>query len=261
MKKYTFLLCGAAFAVLASANTSANAHGVPLVHSPYVHQQGEAKVEFKGAYNVDAHDSEDAWGGELMAGYGVTSFWETEVGIGFEGHEDEDTDVNALIWENKFQFAPKGEWVVDPGLKLEYAHNLESGPDELAAKLLLGKDIGNFSNIANFGIAREIGEDSGDDFEYGFAYALSYQHSDTFAYGLEWHSDFGTLEKDSDGWDEQSHQVGPVISGTIGGAAAHDHGHDHGHSHGGLGYQAGVLFGVSDEAPDATIKAVVEYVF
>lgn len=182
----------------------------------------------------------------VTIGYGVTSFWETEVGFEWEGAEEEDTEIGALVWENKFQLAPKGELFVDPGLKIEYAHNVQSGPDELKAELLLGKDIGQFSNTANFGIGREVGEDSESDLEYEFAYALAYQHSDHFAYGLEWYSEFGTFENDSDEWDEQSHQIGPVIYGSFG------------HS---VGYETGVLFGASESAPDATIKASFDFEF
>lgn len=236
-------------ALLASAcllSTEAHAHGAPITYSPYVHHQGETKLEFKGAYDIDAHDDEDAWAGEFAVGYGVTDFWETEVGFGFVGHEHEDTDVNALIWENRFQFAPKGELFIDPGLKIEYSHNLKSGPNELAAKLLLGKEIGKFQNLANIGISREVGEDSEDEFEYGFSYALAYQHSDHFAYGVEYYADLGNLKDDHDHFDGQSHRVGPAVYGSI----------DHT-----VGYEAGVLFGVSDHAPDATLKLSLEYEF
>lgn len=245
MQKNVVLTGCALFGVALVFAGHAHAHGVPVTHSPYVHE-GEAKLEVKSAYNVNAHDNEDSWGGEIMAGYGITSFWETEIGVGFEGHDDEDTEFNALIWENKFQLAPKGALFVDPGLKIEYAHNLQSGPDELTGKILLGKEIGKFTNLANISVGREVGEDSENDLEYGFAYALSYGYSENFSYGLEWYSAFGTFEKDSDDWSEQSHSIGPVAYGSFG------------HS---LGYEAGVLFGVSEHAPDATIKASLEYEF
>lgn len=236
------ILCGIFLAPVGGAW----AHGVPVTHSPYVHGQGEVALETKSAYNIDGEDDDDSWGGEVTVGYGVTSFWETEAGFEWEGAEHEDTEISAIVWENKFQLAPKGALFVDPGLKIEYAHNVQSGPNELIAKLLLGKDIGQFSNLANISVGREVGEDSANDLEYGFSYALAYQHSDHFAYGLEWYSELGTLENDSDEWDEQSHQIGPVASGSFG------------HS---VGYEAGVLFGVSEHAPDATLKLALDFEF
>ena len=67
--------------------------------------------------------------------------------------------------------------------------------------------------------------------------------------GLDWRKKIRRVlrkENDSDDFDEQSHRIGPVAYGEIG--------------HG-VHYQTGVLFGVSDEAPDAELKAVLEYEF
>ena len=211
-----------------------------------MYHEGEAALEAKGSYLFNEHDGADAWGGEVVAGYGVTSFWHAEFGLEFEGHEDEDTDLTALLFENKFQLAPQGEWPVDVGMKIDYARSLTGGPDEIGAKLLLAKDIGHFTNLSNIAISREIGEDSSDDNEYGFSYGLSYNVNDHFAIGGEWHSDFGSLERDSDDFNEQSHRFGPVAYGELAE---------------GVHYETGLLAGVSDSAPDAELKAVVEYEF
>lgn len=223
--------------------TSTSAFATKTVTSPYV-SKGEAALEWKGGYDID--DGDDEWATEASGSYGVTDWWETEVGFEFADEADEDFEVEALVFENKFQLAPKGELYLDPGLKIEYARNLTGGPDEIQGKLLLGKEIGKFSNLANIAIGRELGEDSQDDMEYGFSYALAYEHSETFAYGLEWYSDFGTFDDDGDSWDEQGHQLGPVAYGEL----AEN-----------IGYEAGVLIGLSESAPDATLKAVLEYEF
>jgi len=219
------------------------ASATKTVTSPYVHE-GEAAVEWKGGYDID--DGNNEWGMEASVAYGVTSWWETELAVEMADEHDDDFEAEALVFENKFQLAPKGALWVDPGLKVEYGRNLTGGHDELQAKLLLAKQIGQFSNTTNIAVGREIGEDSDDDLEYGFSYALAYDHSETFAYGLEWYSGFGTFKDDSDDFDEQSHQLGPVVYGQF----AEN-----------IGYEAGVLVGLSEKAPDATIKAVVEYEF
>lgn len=223
--------------------TASPAFATKTVTSPYVHK-GEAALEWKGGHDINEDD--DEWGMEASGSYGVTDWWETEVGMEFADEADDDFEAEALVFENKFQLAPKGALFVDPGVKVEYAKNLKGGPDELQAKFLLGKQIGKFSNLANIAVSREVGEDSENDLEYGFSYALAYEHSEDFAYGLEWYSGFGTFKSDSDSFDEQSHQVGPVAYGEL---------------TEGVEYEAGVLFGLTDEAPDATIKAVLEYEF
>jgi hypothetical protein len=218
------------------------AYATKTVTSPYVHE-GKGAVEWKGGYAVD-DDGDDPWEMEASASYGVTHYWETEVGVagGDEG-DDEDADFHALVWENKFQLAAPGALWLDPGLKVEYERNLQGGPDEIQAKLLLAKQVGKFSNIANISAAHEIGEDSEDEFGYGLSYALAYEQSEDFAYGLEWYSDFGNFEDD---FDDQGHQVGPVIYGDAAGL---------------FEYEAGVLIGVSNAAPDALFKLVLEKEF
>lgn len=229
--------------VLALVMFPVAAFAAPTITSPYV-SEGEAAVEFKGGYEFGDDDADDdSWETEASVSYGVTSFWETKLAIEAEGAEDEDTEFSKLAFENKFQLAPKGALFIDPGLKIEYARNLEGGPDEIEAKLLLSKPVGDFSNMANFGIAREVGEDSEDDFSYSLSYGLAYAWTEDFQLGVEWYSDFGDFDND---FDEQGHQFGPVAYGDI---------------VEGLEYEAGLLFGVSDAAPDFALKAVLEYEF
>lgn len=232
---------------LASLILAIPAHAAQTITSPYV-EQGAIEVEAKAGYIIDNDDESDgAWETEASVAYGVTSFWETEFGFAVEdAGEGEDADFTALAWENKFQLAQPGEFFVDPGIKIEYARSLSGGPDEVGAKLLLAKQIGNFENVMNAEVDYEFGEDSDDEAAFGFAYGLSYAVADELAIGVEWYSDFGTLEDDSDDFDEQGHQFGPVA---------------YGHTPFGLEYEFGVLAGVSDSAPDAELKLVLGYEF
>ena len=221
----------------------AGAHGVSVIYNPYVHE-GESAVEAKADYAINEDGSnEDAVGAEATFSHGVTSFWQAEAGVEYEYEENEGGDVTGLVLENKFQFAPTGSLPVDAGFKIDYTRSLTGGPDELVGRLLLAKSFGQFNNIANINVGREIGEDSSDDMEYGFAYGFNYALNDNFAYGVEWHSDFGDFDND---YNEQGHRVGPVIYGNAAGL---------------FEYEAGALIGVSDSAPDAEIKLVLEREF
>lgn len=221
----------------------ANAHGVSTIYSPYVHA-GEAAVEVKGSYKINEEDSnEDSFASEMTVGYGLTHFWQMEAGAELESNDEDDTRFTALVWENKFQLAPEGALFLDPGIKIEYAKSVTGEADQILARLLLARHMGKFSNLSNINFGRELGESSSDDWEYGFSYGLSYNHSETFSYGLEWHSDFGDFEGD---YSEQGHRAGPAVYGQLAE---------------GMPFEAGVLFGVSEHAPDAELKAVVEYEF
>ena len=218
------------------------AYATKNVTSPYV-TEGESEIEWKGGYEIDDED-DDAWEMETSYAYGVTSFWETEIGVsGEDAGDDEDAEFSALTWENKFQLAPKGALWVDPGLKLEYERSLQGGPDEIKAKFILAKQIDKFKNKANFNVSREVGDDSENDLEYGLSYMLAYDYSEDFQFGVEWYSDFGDFDDD---FDDQGHQFGPVIYGD---------------AFGGLVYEAGILAGVSESAPDALVKVIIGYEF
>lgn len=220
------------------------AHAAPNISSPYVHQ-GEVALELKSEYKIDdGEDKDDAWSIETSLSYGVTSFWEAEISLETEdeGHA-EDAEFSKVVFENKFQLAEPGEYFVDPGLKVEYAHNLEGGPDEIEAKLLFAKKTEMFSHGLNLKTGREIGEDSDNDWEFGLSYGLTYEYSDDIQFGVEWYSSFGDFEDD---FDEQEHKVGPVLFAE---------------PLEGVGFETGVLFGVTDATPDATLKAIIEFEF
>lgn len=225
-----------------AAAGEAQAHGTKTLFYPYV-EEGALEAEAKSIYVVDDEARKDSWGSELSMAYGVTSFWEAELGVTTEDEgRGEDSEFTAIIFENKFQLTEPGALFIDPGVKIEYARSLTGGADEIGAKLLLAKKIDKISAVANFGIAKEIGENSSDDEEYGFGYGMSYEVQDNLALGLEWHSDFGNFDND---FDEQEHQFGPVAYGEAFGVE----------------YEAGVLVGVSRDAPDATLKFALGYEF
>lgn len=215
------------------------------VDAPYV-DKGDAYLEWKGGYQADHRsDVSGGWVQEGNFGYGITDFWNFEIGgaVDHDGASGGNTDFSTVTIDNRFEITPPGEYLFDFGVSLAYGMTQHDGPDGVEGKLLFAKEIGPFTNLGNIIIAREIGEDSSDETRYGLALGTSYQLDDKFAVGLEAYSDFGNFEAN---FDEQEHQVGPVLYGEF---------TDH------LSYEVGVLGGVSDAAPDAEIKAIIGYGF
>lgn len=208
------------------------------VTSPYV-TKGRATVEWRGGLETD-DDDEDVFKTRNQFAYGFTDFYEAKISV--DTRDDDGGTFSDVDLENKFQLLPKGEYFVDLGLRLDYARSVNGGADEIGTKILLGKQTGKFAHLLNLEAGREVGEDSSDEWAYGFSYGVSYPVMDNFSIGGEWYSDFGDFEED---FDDQDHLVGPVVYGTAYG----------------LKYQAGVLAGVSEAAPDATLKATVGYSF
>lgn len=216
------------------------AHATKTITSPYV-TQGKAAVEWRGGYEMD--DGEDeVFKTRNQFSYGLTDFYDLKVSVN-TSHDDEEDEFSDVDFENKFQILPKGEYFVDLGLRLDYTHALNSDSDGIGTKILLAKQTGELSHVLNLEAGRNIGDEASDEWGYGISYGASYPLSETLALGGEWYSDFGEFEDD---YSDQDHRVGPVLYGTAFGA---------------IKYQAGILAGISEAAPDATLKATANYSF
>jgi high-affinity iron transporter len=236
------LLCGAATLGFAS-----DANATKRVYAPYV-EKGEVEVEWLGGYEHDEDDDVDgAWKQKMAIGYGVTDYWFTELygEVEKEGEDDSDAEFTAVEWENRFQLTQAGEYWIDTGLYAAYELNTLGGADKVEAKLLMAKDTGNFSHRANVILEREVGEESSDETEWGLAWNTHYRYSEAAEPGFEIYSEFGEVGHEGT-FDDQDHRIGPAIQGALG----------HGFK-----YDVGYLFGVSDGAPDGTVKTILEYEF
>lgn len=215
------------------------AHATKTVTSPYV-SKGKAVIEWRGGYDIQEGD--DVFRTRNQISYGFTDYYDLKVSVDTR-HRDGDNDFTDIDFENKFQLTERGEYFVDVGARLDYARSLNGGIDGIGAKLLFGKQFGEWSHLLNLETGREVGKGANDDWEFGFSYGVQHPISETLSLGGEWYSDFGDFEGD---WDDEDHRAGPVLYGT---------------AFGKLKYQAGILAGLSDAAPDATIKATVNYGF
>jgi hypothetical protein len=235
----------AAIALLAGAALllPSEAHATKKVYNPYV-DQGELEVEWKAGVTHDSDDDEQdgAWKQKLGVGYGFTDRLFIEAYGEVEREGGEDADFTAVELEAKYELTEPGEYWVDVGLLGEYEINTLGGPDKVEAKLLLAKDVGQFSHTANLKLEREVGDEADDETEAGLAWSSRYRYSRAFEPGFEIHSDFGSLS-DSSSFNDQGHQFGPVVYGQLGA----------------FKYDVGYLIGVSDSAPDGEAKVILEY--
>lgn len=216
------------------------AYATKALTSPYV-TEGRAVVEWRGGYDFMEDSEEDTWRMRALTSYGVTSFWDTRV-AGTWSHDDE-TITDAIAWENKFQLTEKGQLPIDLGMRLDYSKATNTNPDEVSIRLLGARKFGPVSNILNLSFGRQVGDEASNDVGFDVAYGISYDLNDQYALGIEYYGDFDDFDNS---YSDQDHRVGPVLYGT-----AFDV----------IKYQAGVLAGVSEAAPDASIKATVGYSF
>ncbi|HYL92689.1 MAG TPA: hypothetical protein VEW69_05985 [Alphaproteobacteria bacterium] len=217
---------------------------VDKIYSPYV-EEGEIAVEYAGDRTFDAnHDKNNIQEHQFSLEYGATSRWETEFYANFDKEPGTSFRMSGVEWENRFQLAEQNQYWADPGLLISYAHAFHAGePDGLEVKLLLAKDAGRFTHVANLGFEQEIGSHASGGPDYVFLWSSRYRYSPYVQPGFEIQSDFGHGQ-DLPFFNRQEHYIGPALYGMI---IPH------------LKYQAAYLAGVSDAAARAAPRFQLEY--
>jgi len=237
-------------AVLVAAGLAAygsDARADHIVYSPLV-EQGEIAVELRGHHDFDGDDSRDgAEAYKIDLEWAPLERWRTELLGEFEREPGEDLQTTEVAWENIFQLTDQGRYWADFGLLAEYAHSLEDdGHDKLELGLLGQKEFGRNEARLNLIFEREF--ESGADFEMEYRWQYRYRLAERFEPGLEMYGELGEWG-DTGSFDDHEHQLGPAIFGKLRVAG------------GAIRYEAGLLFGLSDESPDTTARFVLEYEF
>jgi hypothetical protein len=214
-------------------------------------EEGELEFESTGVYDFDPHKDKNAVQEyHYSIGYGVNSFWHTELELEAETLPT-DTSITPfkpthMEWENIFQFAPKGENWLETGAYLAYeAPLINKQVGQFEGKLLFEKSVGKITNILNISFNQEVGGGADPDTDAGMSWSTRYRLFQYFEPGFEYWNDFSKIDHHLD-YDEQSHQVGPCFYGHLG-------------RH--INYDVGYLFGISAASLRGELKWVIEYEF
>jgi hypothetical protein len=225
-----------------------NAQAAHVVYSPVV-EEGEIAVELRGHYDFDSrHDVDGSQQYKLDLEYTPTAWWRTEVLGEWEREPGESIEATEVAWENVFQLTPQGKYWMDFGVLAEYAHSLEDdGEDALELGLLGEKQFSSTVLTANLIFEREF--EDGADTEMEFAARYRWRVSEALEPGFELYSELGDWGANGQ-LDEHEHQLGPSIMGKLrtGERAA-------------FKYEAALLFGLTEDSPDTTVRFLLEYEF
>jgi len=225
-------------------------HASHKIYSPHV-EEGEAELELRTHTTFDNNANKDSKEKtKLEAGYGVTERWFTGIGAVYSENSNGDQKYKETFWENIIQLTEQGEHWVDVGLYLEYVLSNETGGnDKVEGKLLLEKAVGRYVNTANLVFARHIGSGASTATDFEYAWRTKYIMSKSFEIGVELYGETGEVGRPLPS-AQQDHRIGPVLSGVLANTAK-----------GKWVYELGYLFGISNAAPDGTLKLNLEYEF
>lgn len=216
------------------------------VYSPTI-DAGEFELEARGYLDVDDNAPGTPQRQIYEVGYGFTDRWFSSVYIDLEDKAGQPLRDRAVAWENIFQFFEQGERWMDAGLYLEYkAATRKAGADKIEGKLLLEKETGRFVHTVNIILEKEIGDNSDDGTELGYAYHTVYRWKPEIEFALEAFGNFGEI-RDFHGWSRQEHHMGPTILGRLPlTTKAH------------LKYELGYLIGLTDDSSNGRLKWLIE---
>lgn len=230
-------------AIALAASTSAIAGPANKVYRPMV-EKGETEFEFRGGYR-DFGGSADEYATVFDFGYGVTDRWQTELVVEYSGVTGQGGRLEAMEWENVLVLTEQGKYWADVGLLVEYEHTFADGPDELKVGGLFMKEIGPTIANLNLILEREVGPGAGNDTGLDYAWEVKWRGHEALEWGVQ---GFGGLGKLGDLGQDAQHSIGPALFGVKRLASGNK-----------LAYDAAVLAGVNNNAPDMTVRFELEY--
>ena len=215
------------------------------VHLPSV-VQGEVEFELLGGYQWwrdSEDDRERQFIGEI--GYGVTSWWKTELGIGTTRVPNASYKLDEIEWENIFALTEPGKYWLDLGLFAELAYDHPARRNAIALGPMFQKEIDAFQGNLNVFFERELGSSAEPGAAINYEWQVKWRGNPRFEPGLQ---GFGTLGRTNDLGHETQSNIGPALFGQIPIGTRNK-----------LKYNAAVLFGLNKNTPDTTVRFEIEY--
>lgn len=213
----------------------------------------EIEIEHEGSAGFDHSPDKD--GGRFYSvdiGTGPTPWWHAGVELDIEKEAGSDADDGARLQgvtlENQIRLTRPGENWLDAALYSEITRSAARGvPDDVLAGAAFLKDIGTTTHTLNLFFDKAFSTD--DDYSgvrFSYAWQSRWNLYRYFAPAIEAFGASGRVDR-FDSFQEGQLIAGPVATGTILLGPA-----------GKLRYEAGYLFGVTDNSPSGTIRWKLE---
>ncbi|WP_216202607.1 hypothetical protein [Polynucleobacter sp. CS-Odin-A6] len=219
------------------------------IYSPRV-EEGEREIDTKfGTQKPRSGEDSRQSGASIGFGYGVTSWWFTEI-YGKNTWDGNNSQFDAIEWENKFQLTETGKYFVDVGflIELERPQNRNEGY-EAKYGFLLQKDWNKWQANLNLLMQGHYTGTENQGTYFGYQGQVKYRLQPELQLGAQLFSWLGQLNNWNTNQQQQT-SVGPAIFGKtkLGRKEA-------------LVYNIAYLWGTTTASPKNTIRMQVEYEF
>ncbi len=216
------------------------------IYLPQV-EVGEREVDFKFGSAQQAGGTNQA--ASLGFGYGASETWFTEIYLKYTRVADV-TRYDAVEWENKFQLTETGKYPLDLGAVIEFEVPRDRSEGyELKLGLLSQTDVGKLQLNGNLLLQRQYRNATGGQTQLGYQWQAKFPWRPELDFGLQGMGEVGQWNRWASHQD-QNHRMGPTVFGklALGGRQS-------------LRYNAAWLIGVSQAAPDHTLRLQTEFEF
>lgn len=231
----TIIKCIGFGSLILTTNVIADGLTIDKVYHPYV-QPLERELEFRWLhYDDDKTNSNHVY--RLGIGQSFTTNWFVEAYVIGQNNAD-DSGIEAYELEAKWQLTEQGEYNADWGLLFEIEKETKQSIWEAATTLLIEREWDRLVGTANLALAFETGDNIDTELETSLAMQLRYRYSRALEPALEFYMSENTLG------------LGPVLMGE-----------QRFETRKKLHWELGIIAGLSDETPDATLRALAEFEF
>lgn len=211
---------------------------VDKIYHPYVDAL-EQEIEWRAIHQDDQPGAEDNLQLHRF-GYGraIGERWFGEVYLIGEKSDDTEFKIEAYELEAKWQLTEQGEYSADWGLLFELEKEAHESIWEFSTGILVEKEWGRWSSTANLVLTHEWGSDIEDEIESSAGVQVRYRLSRWLEPALEFYS------------GEDTQAIGPVLMGNINTGIRQN-----------LHWETGIIFGIDEDSPNTTLRALIEYEF
>lgn len=212
-------------------------------------EEGEKEIDLKWGTQKE-RDGSRTTAASIGLGWGVNSWWFTELYASYQRDGERGTRLEAWEWENRFQLTETGKYPVDVGFLLEIerpADHVEGF--EVTYGPLFQSEWGKVQGNLNLLIQRHVRAGERFNTELLYQGQLKYRHSAQLEWGIQALGNMGQ-------WDhwaplaQQEHKIGPALFGKFRLA-----------SHQSVNWNAAVLRGLTDVTPRNTFRVQTELEF
>ena len=174
--------------------------------------------------------------------HGFTDFYAGRLIIAQDKRKNDSYEHDQVTFENRLHLLKSADHGFDFGVRGSYSHkDGDKTPSSVAFGLYELVPLNDYQLRANQIFDHDVGEGAGDGVSAELRLQVTRKLENSHRAGLESFHDFGNLTTLS-GYSTQSHTFGPVFKGPLWGD---------------LKYETGYRLGVSEAAPDHSIKFFV----